>query len=91
MQILRPSKVDTIEGKELTEPSYEICEVDTMTDIDGKEVQIPRAVQVTTKTDIQAKIADLQKQIDELNGHLTEAGKIDAKPKEIIDDKSGSV
>ena len=83
MKILRPSTVNTIAGQELAEPAYEICEVETLKDVDGKDVQIPRAVQVLTKTDIQAKIDALQEEIDELNGHLTEAEKIDlAKPVE---------
>ena len=76
MQTLKKSTVDTIEGKVLTEPSYEICEVETLKDVDGKEVQIPRTIGVTTKTDIQAKIADLQKEINQLNEHLVSADKI---------------
>ena len=70
MKIIRESKIDTLDGKELKEPSYEICEVNTLKDINDKEVQIPVAVKVTTEADIKQEILELQAKIEELNTHL---------------------
>jgi len=84
--MIKLSKINTIHGKEMSEPIFDILKVDTMTDVNGIEVQIPRVVETTTATEIQSKIDSLNAQIVELQSQLDASKEIEIPIKEEVID-----
>jgi hypothetical protein len=82
--MIKLSKINTIHGKEMSEPIFDILKVDTMTDVNGIEVQIPRVVETTTATEIQSKIDSLNAQIAELQSQLDASKEIKIPIKEEV-------
>jgi peptidoglycan hydrolase CwlO-like protein len=82
--MIKLSKINTIHGKKMSEPIFDILKVDTMTDINGIEVQIPRVVETTTATEIQSKIDSLNAQIAELQSQLDASKEIEIPIKEEV-------
>ena len=68
--MIKLSKINTIHGKEMSEPIFDILKVDTMTDVNGIEVQIPVVVETTTATEIRNKIQKFQEITAELQSQL---------------------
>jgi hypothetical protein len=79
MKTLKKSQVDTLNGTALTEQAYTLCEVEEKIDETGATVRIPRPEEVITKSVIMERIAALQSQIEELNGYMRKAERLDSK------------
>jgi hypothetical protein len=86
MKIIRLSE----EKRDEREPLFEVCEVETLIDINGKEVQVPKVVDTFTQPAIQIKIDALKAQIAELEKHQVNSVEL-AKEAKPVEEKEGEI